>query len=251
MTLVQAHYRGRSDSQGLNATSFDQPIDTGWSQEVGKTFRVRFEVEETAGLDDQIPGALEANLNGGSWFNVTTVSGTVYGSPSEKFKDEDTTSDVIYGSNRSFTSGYGANDGVSPAVTLNDKQTELEFSLRIATGISGTIGLRLAGLDTYAQTPALIALVLAPRDRVRAKAGDNDGTERLDDTQIDGAMANWPGNEDLAAAECADLIRALYANGYTFSTDGQSFNRRERVEHYADLAKDLRSRGGSLIWPPS
>lgn len=86
-------------------------------------------------------------------------------------------------------------------------------------------------------------------DAVRLKIGDTDSAaELLDDDAILAALAAWPDNVDLAAADCAEAIAAKYARDFNFSTDGQSFNRRERVLHYMELAKTLR-RAGFLLWP--
>ena len=87
-------------------------------------------------------------------------------------------------------------------------------------------------------------------DRVRLKIGDTD-TENalLVDEEIEAFIDAWPNNIEMAAADSADAIAAKFSRGFNFSTDGQSFNRRERVEHYTDLAKRLRSRGGVFVWP--
>jgi len=85
---------------------------------------------------------------------------------------------------------------------------------------------------------------------VRLKIGDTTPEDQiLSDADLAVCIAAWPDNLELAAADAAEAIAAKFSRGYNFSTDGQSFNRRERVEHYADLAKRLRSRGGVFVWP--
>ena len=87
-------------------------------------------------------------------------------------------------------------------------------------------------------------------DLVRLKIGDTDTEDALlVDEEIEVFIEAWPGNIELAAADAADAIAAKFSRGFNFATDGQAFNRRERVEHYADLAKRLRSRGGIFVWP--
>lgn len=86
--------------------------------------------------------------------------------------------------------------------------------------------------------------------RVRVKVGDNDeSAQLLSDEEVEEFVAAWPGNLEMAAADAAEAIAAKFSRAFNFSTDGQSFNRRERVEHYTDLAKRLRSRGGVFVWP--
>jgi hypothetical protein len=85
---------------------------------------------------------------------------------------------------------------------------------------------------------------------LRLKIGDTtEGDLILSDDDLAVFIAAWPDNLELAAADAAEAIAAKFSRGFNFSTDGQSFNRRERVEHYADLAKRLRSRGGVFVWP--
>lgn len=248
MALVQAHFRGRMDSGELNSTGFAHPVDVGWTQRADEVFRVRFEVEGTGTLG----GTLEAKVNAGSWFPVTTTSGTVTASPSENFLDGDATTDVIYGSSQDFVAGTGSTAGAATAVALTAQHTELEYAARLVpadVSNGGTVSLRIGGVGTYAKTPALIASYLSARDRVRLKIGDNQTEELLTDAEIDSYVASWPSNIDLAAADAAEAIAAKYSRGFTFSEDGQSFNRRERVVHYMDLAAALRKRGGALVWP--
>lgn len=113
---------------------------------------------------------------------------------------------------------------------------------------------RLVFLDAGgdASTPTVpVSLPADPPgiDAIRLKIGDADpANELLDDDAILMALAAWPGNVDLAAADCAEAIAAKYARDFNFSADGQSFNRRERVLHYMELAKTLR-RAGFLLWP--
>ena len=88
------------------------------------------------------------------------------------------------------------------------------------------------------------------RTKLRQKIGDADETDQiLTDDEVDLHLAAWPENVELAAADAAEAIAAKYSRGFNFSTDGQVFNRRERVIHYMDLADRLRKRGGTFEWP--
>lgn len=247
MTLVQAHFRGRGDHEALNSATFDYDPDTSWTQQTGKPFRVRFEVQETSGSADTIGGTLEASVDGGAYFPVTTTSGTVTAAYSEHFDDEDTTSQVIGRGTTAFTAGEGSQDGLVASISLAGAVTEVEYAIKVSQG--GTIVLRVADLDTYAEFPTLLAVATSDLDLVRLRCGDNDATdELLTDAEINAFIAAWPDNLNLAAANAAEAIAAKFARDFNFSADGQTFNRRERVLHYMELAEKLR-RAGFLVWP--
>lgn len=85
--------------------------------------------------------------------------------------------------------------------------------------------------------------------RVRVRVGDTDTTDELltDDeieyfleTRTTTTTAGSTVDIYSAAADAAGAIAAKFARGYSFSTDGQSFNRSERVAHYTALAEHLR-----------
>lgn len=87
------------------------------------------------------------------------------------------------------------------------------------------------------------------RDIVRLKIGDTDEDDPLlYDDEIDAFLTLHTVDSVVsvtaAAADAASAIAAKFARGYNFSTDGQSFNRSERVAHYQALAKELRVMGG-------
>lgn len=251
MGLVQLHYRGRADGALLNSDAFEQAVDTGWTQQTDHTFRVRFEVEEDNGAPATVTGGLEAQLDGRAWFAISTASGTVTAAASTQGIDGASTVDVLAGSGYPFAVGYGSIRGSVTPVQLAGQHTELEYALRISSAApsGGTVRLRVAGLDSYPQVPAITVSNFTTRDQVRLKIGDTDMTDPLlSDAEIDVCLAAWPTNVDLAASVAAEAVAARFSRGYNFSTDGQVFNRRERVQHYMDLARALR-RAGYLVWP--
>lgn len=76
-------------------------------------------------------------------------------------------------------------------------------------------------------------------DKVRLMIGDTDSSDwLLSDDEVDFFVSECP-NLNIAAAAAAEAIAAKFARGYNFTTDGQSFNRSERVEHYLQLAQNL------------
>jgi hypothetical protein len=86
--------------------------------------------------------------------------------------------------------------------------------------------------------------ITSDRDKVRLKVGDTDTADPLlFDDEIDALLAD-EGSVTRAAIAAARAIAAKFARGYTFQTDGQRFNRAERVAHYRQLAKDLATEAG-------
>lgn len=243
MSLTQTHFRGRRDHEPLNSVSFDYDTDTAWTQQTGKPFRVRFEVSGA----NTIGGTLEAQVNGGGYNAVTTTSGTVTAAYSEQFTDEDQTSQVIGRGTAAFTAGEGSQDGLTAPIALTGGVTELEYAVKVSSG--GTVDLRIAGLDTYAEYPTVLVTDLSTLALVRLRCGDNDATDQiLTDSEVNAFIAAWPNNSALAAASAAEAIAAKFARDFSFSTDGQSFQRKERVLHYMGLAESLR-RAAYLVWP--
>lgn len=59
-------------------------------------------------------------------------------------------------------------------------------------------------------------------------------------------------NIPAAAADCAAAIAAKVATEFTFSEDGQRFDRAQKYAHYMELEQSLRARaGGVAAGPPT
>jgi predicted deacylase len=95
-------------------------------------------------------------------------------------------------------------------------------------------------------------------DQIRLLTGDTvSGDELLADAEIQdlidarqiqttaGTVTNIPA----AAADAAGAIAAKFARDYDFSTDGQTFNRAQRIGHYMTLERELRNRSGGFAVP--
>lgn len=91
------------------------------------------------------------------------------------------------------------------------------------------------------------------RDKVRLRVGDTDESDPLlyddeiDSLLEDRSIVTTGGTAydiTAAAADAAQAIAGKFARGFNFSTDGQSFNRSERVAHYTELAEYLRRQSG-------
>lgn len=95
-------------------------------------------------------------------------------------------------------------------------------------------------------------------DQVRLMVGDTDMSDPLLSDEEVGVFltdrsitvdGTTTANVIAAAADAAQAIAAKFARDYTFSEDGQSFNRAERVNHYRTLSESLRRRQGGQSIP--
>lgn len=249
MPLDQSAFRGRNDNVALASSDFTHPPVTPWVQPPGAEFRVRFAVSG----DGTVGGQLEFSTGGTAYVNVTDTSGTVQAARSSHFAEGNSTTALLTDSDGFVSGSADEEDGAVESVVLSGEHTELEYCVRLIpddVSSGGTVSLRIAGLDSYTQEPA-ISVGLSGLDRVRLLIGDtNVADELLTDAEINSKLANWPSNVDLAAADAAEAIAAKFSRGFNFSSDGQAFNRSERVEHYQALADKLRRRSGTYAWPP-
>lgn len=258
MTIVQSHFCGRWDAETLNSPDFDFELDTDWTQFTDRTIRLRFEASETAGVDTVLGGTIEARKTSGtavgSWFDVSTTSGTVQAVGSRYFYDGQPTTRVLHpAGTTTFVPGEGSQDGLAKAVTLNNSQTEHEFCARIlSAGVTDgdSIEIRLKGCTTYLQTPLLAVSEFTARNEIRLLIGDTDpANQLLTDSQIDFYAATWHENTDLAAADACLAIAAKYSRDFDFQADQQGFTRSQRVNQYVALAEKLRGRSGIFSIP--
>ncbi len=103
--------------------------------------------------------------------------------------------------------------------------------------------------------------VSSDRDKVRLLCGDtNEADPLLYDDEVDACLAQrvlvtsaggTTYNVVAAAADAAGAIAAKFARDFTFSEDGQSFQRAQRVGHYQALEMRLRARQGGSSMPVS
>lgn len=97
-------------------------------------------------------------------------------------------------------------------------------------------------------------------EKVRLLVGDTGG-DFLTDDEVDFAISyrqvtDEDGDEitnvSAAAADCAAAIAAKFATEFTFSEDGQRFDRAQKYAHYMELEQSLRARaGGVAAGPPT
>lgn len=105
-------------------------------------------------------------------------------------------------------------------------------------------------------------MTLSERDQVRLMVGDTDTTDLLlaDDevdqfingrALLDSSGGTVSTNLAAAAADCAGAIAAEFAREFNFTSDGQGFQRAQRVGHYQALEQTLRARAGGVSVPLS
>lgn len=164
----QQGFRGRNDDGDLDTATYIAAENVNWTQDVDTNFRVRLEVEESAGASPAVdPGAqrLQYNLNGAGWNDVTTTSSVVRVADSP---NADTGADNVNRLTTAITTFLGGvfNDTTGAAGTGNFHSSvhdELEFCVQIRSADvndADTIQLRLADPETgayavYNNTPSI------------------------------------------------------------------------------------------------
>ena len=97
--------------------------------------------------------------------------------------------------------------------------------------------------------------ISANRDKIRLLIGDTNESDPLlyddeidfhltDRTVLDTDGSTISVNIPAAAADAAGAVAAKFARDFDFSEDSQNFSRAQRVGHYLQLERDLRSRSG-------
>ena len=176
--INQSAFRGRNDDGSETTATWKAAENTNWSQAVGENFRVRFELEETAGGNTKGAAScrnqvnLQYNLNGAGWNNVSGSSSVVRLVASSQFAGPVQCTDQMTTSGASFLAGSGC--ALVESLTLGtiavptSQSVQYEFCLQIvAADVTNgqTIQLRALSvntstgngevLDTYTNTPTI------------------------------------------------------------------------------------------------
>jgi hypothetical protein len=162
-TFTQNSFRVRNDNGDETTSTWTAAADTNWTQMVDKNFRVRFLVQETAGIADSDKTLqLEYNLNSGGWNDVTGSSSIVKAASTAYVTDGvDITQQLGSGTLVTPNAGFDEADGLVGGASLDfsgSDEVEVEFNLQIVgTDVSNgdTIQLRVKGLNTYTNTPTV------------------------------------------------------------------------------------------------
>lgn len=101
--------------------------------DTGRVYKVRLEVEETAGNNGTFTAQLQYNHQSGGWTDVTASSSVVKAANCVSIWSGDATTDRISSSAKTFQAGeHDHVDGATGAIAaLNNDQTEFEFGVEI------------------------------------------------------------------------------------------------------------------------
>jgi hypothetical protein len=165
-TLDQAHFRGRNDDGNQTGATWKAAEDTNWSQAVDANFRVRFTLDETAGVAVISQNyQLQYNLNGAGWNNVDAASSVVRSSASPHVADATVTTNQLTAPAGTFEGGeFDEGNGIAGTGAIGAGNfTEFEYCVQILSADvvdADTIQLRLlaatsGALDAYTQTPTV------------------------------------------------------------------------------------------------
>jgi hypothetical protein len=147
----QDSFRTRNDNGDETTSTWTAAADTDWNQMVDKNFRVRFLVQETAGVADSGKTfQLEYNRNGGGWNDVTGSSSVVKAAATANVTDAvDTTQQLGSGTYVSTNGGFDESNGqVGSMDFAGSDEVELELSLQIVSAdVSNGDTIQLRGGD--------------------------------------------------------------------------------------------------------
>jgi hypothetical protein len=184
-SFTQASFRGRNDSGNETTATWKDVADTDWTQKVDENFRVRFVVQETAGIGAADKAfQLEYNRNGGGWNDVTGASSVVRAWASPNVGDGDnTTQQVGSGTFVTPNAGFDEADGLAGGTSLDfsgGDEVEVEYCVQISSmdvANDDTIQLRVKGLDAFTATPTVTVSGIPEFDQNSFQARNDDGNE--------------------------------------------------------------------------
>jgi hypothetical protein len=197
-SFTQASFRGRNDNGNETTATWKALANTDWTQKVDENFRVRFVIQETAGISatDQT-FQLEYNRNGGGWNDVNGASSVVRATASPNVADgANTTQQVGSGTFVTPNAGFDEVDGQAGGTSLDfsgSDEVEVEYSLQIRSvdvANDDTIQLRVKGLDVYSNTPTATVSGIPEFDQDSFRGRNDDGSETTATWQAD-ANVNW------------------------------------------------------------
>ena len=213
--FTQNGFRARNDDGTQTTATWIAATNTDWSQDVDTTFRLRFEILETAGGSANLGGVVEYQVNGGGYATVTastpvklTSSGTV----------TDATATTQQISSGTFVAGEFDSNGVVGNISFNgNDRTEMEYCLTLDSAQisdADVVDIRVAGLNTYTVANATVTALKA-NTGVFSKTLD-DATLSADASAIAGASAaiTW---EDFTVS--ADTVPSIANANGAITTD--------------------------------
>lgn len=135
--FAQYGFRARNDDGTLVTASWIAGANESWSQALDTRFRIRFVMQEIAGVVKPEPSPrwqLQRRVNGGAWANVDAASTAVRTSLSGFVADGTRTNEILflgYGDYRQgeFDEGNGRTGGWSGNYYMGGDHSEEEYSI--------------------------------------------------------------------------------------------------------------------------
>jgi hypothetical protein len=156
--VEQEAFQGRADdTETLNSASFDYSLNTNFTQLVDTIFRIRFEIQETAGGDTgNVQYYLQYNHEGGGWNDIGAATPLQW-ALSGQYAADDAATQVI--GDGSYVNGDGVEGRANTGnIALTSQSSESEWAVYIDSAQvahNETIAVRVgtlggAALDNYA-----------------------------------------------------------------------------------------------------
>ncbi len=182
-TFDQDSFRGRNDDGSETTATWKANANINWTQAVDENFRVRFLIQETAGVaESNFKEDLQYNLNGAGWNDVDdSTSLVVRMSLSGNFAHGDDTTQQV-GAGTFVVDNDGMNETNPPGGTMvpdfaGNDETEFEFCVQIRgadVNDADTVELRITkagtALNSYTNTPSITVEVRATQQTIAATA---------------------------------------------------------------------------------
>lgn len=155
LTKTQTSFRIRNDDGTEVTATWKGAVNSNAVIVPLNTFRLRFLITLTGGIDVAFIAQLEYNLNGLGWNDVNTTSDVVKAVNSPNVTNGTPTTQQI--GSGTFTPSEISTDGATASVVLAIGETEPEFVIQMVGAIRSpsTIQLRVKGLNAYTQTPSM------------------------------------------------------------------------------------------------
>ena len=137
----QVSFRGRDDDGDETTATWKALQNTNWTQAVDENFRVRFEMQETAGCAANNVNniQLQYNLNAAGWVSVTAISNVVRASLTLNVLDAAATTDQLTAGTGTFEGDacFDSVNGVCGSTATDvsaSGHVEPEFCVQILSG---------------------------------------------------------------------------------------------------------------------
>ena len=136
---TQATFRGRNDDGNETTATWKATQGTDWSQAVNTNFRVRFEIQETAGCaGNNKSWQVQYNRNSAGWVNVTATSSVVRSFASPNLADAANLTDQLTAGTGTFqgATGFDEVNGIAGGNSMDlaaSGHAEAEFCVQIVS----------------------------------------------------------------------------------------------------------------------